>query len=125
MREMNESGRRLVGVVDDDPSVLESLENLLESAGYAVRTFDSAEAFRDSDAVEAVDCVISDLCMPGLDGRALAAGVGLPRPDLPFIFITGRDSARRGAHRADDALRKPFDDAQLLAAVDHAIDRRR
>jgi FixJ family two-component response regulator len=125
MREMNESGRRLVGVVDDDPSVLESLENLLESAGYAVRTFVSAEAFRDSDAIEAVDCVISDLCMPGLDGRALAAAMRRIRPELPFIFVTGRDSARAGVERADDALRKPFDDDQLLAAVDHAIDARR
>jgi FixJ family two-component response regulator len=123
--EMNESGKRLIGVVDDDPSVLESIENLLESAGYAVRTFDSAEAFRDSDAIQAVDCVISDLCMPRLDGRALAAGVRILRPELPFIFITGRESARLGEDRADDALRKPFDDEQLLAAVDDAIDGRR
>jgi FixJ family two-component response regulator len=125
MPEMNESARGLVGVVDDDPSVLESLENLLESAGYAVRTFDSAEAFNDSDAIEAVDCVISDLCMPGIDGRALAAGVGRRRPELPFIFITGRESARPGVDPADDALRKPFDDQQLLAAVDDAIAGRR
>jgi FixJ family two-component response regulator len=122
---MNDSAKRLVGVVDDDRAVLESVENLLESAGYAVRTFDCAEAFRDSDAVQAVDCVISDVCMPGMDGRTLAARIARVRPELPFIFITGHDSAPGSGASAAGALRKPFDGRQLLAAVGSALARRR
>jgi FixJ family two-component response regulator len=117
---MNAGDRSLIGVVDDDRSVLESLEDLLESAGYAVRTFDNAESFQDSDAVGAVDCVISDICMPGMDGRTLAERIGRIRPGLPFIFITGRDSTPESTARSG-ALRKPFDGSQLLAAVGTAL----
>jgi FixJ family two-component response regulator len=59
--------------VDDDPSILRSLAYLLESADYSVRLFTSAAEFMDSDCLHEIDCLISDVDMPGTDGfRAVA-----------------------------------------------------
>ena len=63
----------IVAVVDDDRAVLQSLESLLESVGYIVRLFASAEALLASDSVSLTICVISDIGMPGMNGIALKA----------------------------------------------------
>src|SRR5712671_3355448 len=55
----------VVAIVDDDRRVLESLGELLESEGYAVRLFDSADAFLRADALQDIDALISDIRMPG------------------------------------------------------------
>jgi FixJ family two-component response regulator len=60
----------VVAVVDDDPGLLESLEDLLEPAGYGVRLFASAEQFLETAVME-VDCVVSDIGMPRTDGSTL------------------------------------------------------
>jgi FixJ family two-component response regulator len=109
-----------VAVVDDDYRVLESLEDLLESAGYAVRLFASARQFLDT-AITEVDCVISDIGMPGADGFALQRIVRNFRPSLPVILITGRHEFAAAAHEAARGGRrlfeKPFDTRELLAAI--------
>jgi FixJ family two-component response regulator len=110
----------IVAVVDDDYCVLESLEDLLESAGYGVRLFASATQFLDAAIVE-VDCVISDIAMPNADGFALQQIVREFRPTLPVILITGRHefaSAEYDAARGGRLLfEKPFDKGELLAAI--------
>ena len=79
----------IVAVVDDDHNVLESLEDLLESAGYGARLFASAAAFLDSGSLNEIDCLISDIDMPVMDGIELARVVHVRRPALPIILITG------------------------------------
>jgi FixJ family two-component response regulator len=110
----------VVAVVDDDYCVLESLEDLLESAGYAVRLFASATQFLDT-AIAEVDCVISDIAMPDADGFALQQIVRESRPALPVILITGRHEFASAEHAAGRGgrilLEKPFDKAELLAAI--------
>jgi FixJ family two-component response regulator len=110
----------VVAVVDDDYRVLESLEDLLESAGYGVRLFASAEQFLDT-AVAEVDCVISDIGMPGKDGFALQQIIRNFRPTLPVILITGRYEFATAQHEAARGGRplfeKPFDTRRLLAAI--------
>jgi FixJ family two-component response regulator len=110
----------IVAVVDDDYRVLESLEDLLESAGYGVRLFASAKQFLDT-AVAEVDCVISDIGMPGADGFALQQIIRDFRPALPVILITGRHEFATAAHEAARGARrlfeKPFDTRELLAAI--------
>jgi FixJ family two-component response regulator len=110
----------VVAVVDDDYRVLESLEDLLESAGYRVRLFASARQFLDS-AIAEVDCVISDIGMPGVDGFALQHIIRNFRPTLPVILITGRhEFATAGSEAASGGrllFEKPFDRNELLAAV--------
>jgi FixJ family two-component response regulator len=110
----------VVAVVDDDYRVLESLEDLLESAGYVVRLFASAEQFLDT-AIAEVDCVISDIGMPGADGFALQQIIRNFRPTLPVILITGRHEFATARHEAVRGGRllfeKPFDTRRLLTAI--------
>jgi len=110
----------VVAVVDDDSRVLESLEDMLESAGYRVRLFASAKQFLDTAMAE-VDCVISDIGMPGADGFELQQIIRNSRPTLPVILITGRHEFATAEHEAARGGRllfeKPFDTRQLLAAI--------
>jgi FixJ family two-component response regulator len=114
------SGKSIVALVDDDSRVLESLEDLLEAAGYSVRLFVCAEQFLES-SIDEVDCVISDIGMPGDDGFALQRIVRTIRPTLPVILITGRHEFASAQHEAARGGRllfeKPFDTQKLLAAV--------
>jgi FixJ family two-component response regulator len=109
-----------VAVVDDDRRLLESLQDLLESAGYQVRLFTSGRQFLDSPIAE-VDCVVSDIGMPGDDGFALQRAIRNSRPTLPVILITGRHEFATSKHEVARGGRrlfeKPFDARQLLAAI--------
>jgi len=116
--------KRMIAVVDDDPRLLESLEDLLESAGYAVRTFSSAKALIDAGLSD-IDCLITDIGMPALDGFELHDLVKKSRPDLPVFLITGRheigDQQRANAKDISGFFRKPFDGPALLSAVGDAL----
>src|SRR5260370_33690902 len=81
----------VVAVVDDDPRILESLESLLESAGHAVRLFTSATALLEQCGFAGIDCLISDIGMPCIDGFELQRLAHAARPELPVVLITGRD----------------------------------
>jgi FixJ family two-component response regulator len=116
----------VVAVVDDDPLVLESLEDLLESADHTVRLFASATAFLESGQLAEIDCVISDIGMPAIDGFELRRLAKVARPELPVILITGRDELAnppRGASLpgAHEVFQKPFNGQELLAAVNKAV----
>ena len=119
----------VVAVVDDDERILESLEDLLESAGFSARTFGSAEAFLRSDAVREAACLISEIRMPAIDGWELERRVSRERPDLPVILVTGQEPEQPGADlsaapaRVAAIFRKPFDGPALLAAVARAVER--
>ena len=110
-----------IAIVDDDLRILESLKNLLESADHAVRPFASAEALLGSGCLAIVDCLISDIGMPGTDGFELLRAVQAVRPELPVILITGQaellnriPSVGLGQYRL---FKKPFDSEELLAAI--------
>lgn len=114
----------LVAIVDDDPGVLESLENLLESSGYEVRGFSSARAFLEGGEVFEVDCVISDISMQPMDGVELQTQLGKDRPHLPVILITARhELGHAGASAANNRgfFQKPVDPFALLKAVSDAV----
>jgi FixJ family two-component response regulator len=111
-----------VAIVDDDPRLLESVGDLLESAGYAARGFPSAESLLVSDLTD-LDLLITDVGMPGMDGFALRDRVKAVRPDLPVFLITGRHEIA-DQHRAQGIggfFRKPFDGQALLMAVGDAL----
>jgi FixJ family two-component response regulator len=116
--------KRVIAVVDDDPRVLESLGELFESSGYVVRAYPSPKALIDA-GLSNVDCLISDIGMPALDGFELHGLVKSARPDLPVFFITGRDvtgdQQRAVARGVRGFFRKPFDGPALLAAIDNAL----
>jgi FixJ family two-component response regulator len=116
--------KRTIAVVDDDPRLLESLENLLESAGYAVCTFSSAKALIEF-GLSGIDCLITDIGMPVINGFELHDAVKNESPDLPVFMITGRheigDQQRASAKDIRGFFHKPFDGPALLAAVGNAL----
>lgn len=121
---MSEEARKVVAVVDDDPRILESLEELLESAGYDVRLHASASSLLASD-IASIDCLITDIGMPVMDGFELRKRAKQLRPDLPVFLISGRrdliESPASGEVEA--VFHKPFDGPTLLAAVANAVRR--
>jgi len=114
----------LVATVDDDRRVRESVQNVLESAGYDAITFESAETFLLSGVLSRVTCVIADVRLPGMDGTELQRRIRLERRQLPVILITAHDDedVRRQALRdgAVAFLVKPFDGGDLLERVARA-----
>jgi FixJ family two-component response regulator len=116
--------KHMIAVVDDDPRVLESLENLFESAGHAVSVFPSAKALIDA-GLSRIDCLVTDIGMPAMDGFELHDRVTKERPDLPVFLITGRheirDQQRASAKNISGFFRKPFDGPALLAAVGEVL----
>jgi FixJ family two-component response regulator len=115
----------IVVAVDDDFRVRESLESLIESAGYEPVVFPSAEEFLQSGTLTAATCVITDVRMPGIDGIELQRRIKLERPDLPVIFISAHNHAEIRQKALDDGafdfLFKPFNAADLLEAIQSAL----
>ena len=111
--------------VDDDNRIRESIESLVESAGFASLVFPSAEEFLRSKRIGEVSCLIIDVRMPGSDGIELQRRVRLDSPQLPVIFITGHQDheVRRKAFEggAFAFMLKPFEPSDLLTAVNRAV----
>lgn len=114
--------KSIIAVVDDDRRLIESLEELLESAGYGVRCFSSANSLI-ADGFSDVDALITDIGLPGIDGFELRHLATKSRPELPVFLITGRheiaDQSR--AQGISGFFRKPFDGQALLSALDTAL----
>jgi FixJ family two-component response regulator len=116
----------IVFIVDDDVSVRESLELLIESAGWQSQTFASAQEFLAHPPVQAgPSCLVLDVNLPDLTGLQLQERLALDRLDLPVIFMSG-DDAGEATVRAMKAgavafLRKPLDADALLRAIENAI----
>jgi FixJ family two-component response regulator len=116
----------LRAVVDDDPRILESLETLLQAAGYAVRLFASATALLGTGSLEEIDCVISDINMPVIDGLELSRLLQAAKPGLPIILITGHPemlnrSPSVGAANHNRLFTKPYDPEDLVAAIGNVL----
>jgi FixJ family two-component response regulator len=115
----------IVAVVDDDPRLRESLESLIESAGFTARVFALGEDFLRGGQLEVTSCLITDVRMPGMDGLDLQRRVRLARLELPIIFITAHheDEVERRAFAEGAAffIRKPFDAEELLRATRLAL----
>jgi FixJ family two-component response regulator len=111
----------VVAAVDDDFRVRESMQSLLESAGYEPLIFSSAEAFLQSGVLAAAACVITDVRMPGMDGIELQRRIRLERPTLPVILISASRNAEVRQTAIDegaiDVLYKPFDATDLLRII--------
>jgi FixJ family two-component response regulator len=115
----------LISIVDDDESVHEALWGLVRSVGFAVSTFASAEEFVHSDQLGNADCLILDVCMPGMSGIELQRQLVAASSAVPVIFITAhedeglRAQALRGG--AEAFLIKPFSEEALLNAIHGAL----
>ncbi|PYT96776.1 MAG: DNA-binding response regulator [Acidobacteria bacterium] len=117
----------IVFVVDDDISVRESLELLIQSEGWQPETFASAQEFLANPRKLAPSCLVLDVSLPGLNGLDLQKRVAVERIDMPIIFITGQGDVPMTVQAmkagAVEFLTKPFSDDVLLSAIRTAIDR--
>ncbi|HYK20423.1 MAG TPA: response regulator [Pyrinomonadaceae bacterium] len=120
--------KSLIAVVDDDQSVREALENLINSVGLEVKLFASAEDFLDSDMPIQTDCAILDVCLPGMSGVELQQRLAADGKNLPVIIITAQgDDKTQGEAVAAGAiafLKKPFKEEVLLVALQSALNRK-
>jgi len=118
---MQDGRRRLVGVVDDDAAVRDSLRFLLESAGFSVVTFASAEQFLAVTDADGVDCLLLDHHMPQVTGLELLRRLRRAGWELPVALMTGSPSAqlmRRALELgAVVVLEKPLTDLALFQFV--------
>jgi len=118
----------IVFVVDDDHRVRQALSSLISSAGLRVAVFSSAAEFLESKRPDAPACLVLDLQLPGISGLELQQQ--LSAGDTPsIVFISGHgdipSSVRAIKAGAVEFLPKPFDDQELLRAIDAAIDQDR
>jgi len=109
-------------LVEDDGLVRELLRDFLESAGYAVVEASSGEeALRAAEGgTLALDLVVTDIDLPGLDGATLAARLRNRRPDIAVLYVSGNpvDLAAGGAVGGRvGSLSKPFTRELLLGKV--------
>jgi FixJ family two-component response regulator len=117
----------IVFVVDDDISVRESLELLIEFAGWQPETFASAEGFLSQARTSTPSCLVLDVSLPEINGLELQKLIGSDRADMPIIFITGHGDVPMTVQAmkagAVEFLIKPIDDEVLLTAIRHALKR--
>jgi FixJ family two-component response regulator len=119
----------IVFVVDDDVSVRESLDALIQVAGWEPRVFSSARAFLARSPVCGSNCLVLDVNLPDLNGLDLQAMVARERTDMPIIFISGYGDVPKAVKAmkagAVEFLTKPFDNDTLLDAIRAALERSR
>ena len=115
------SARRLpILLVDDDESILTTVELLLAEEGYAVAVAANGQEALRRVAAQRPCLILLDMKMPVMDGWAFAAAYReLPEPHAPIIVMTAaHDSQQRASEiSADDVIAKPFDVNQLLDLV--------
>src|SRR5882762_8675806 len=114
-----------VYVVDDDASVREAVGSLIRSAGFRVRTFESAQEFLANPRAEDPNCLVLDVHLPGLNGLDLQRELAKSDVHIPIIFLTGHGdiptSVRAIKAGALEFLTKPFADEDLLNAIRDGI----
>ena len=119
-------GERIL-VVEDDPVLRELARRVLTGAGYTVGVAkDPEEAIAHlANKAEPLDLLVTDVMMPGMNGRDLASRLRESRPDLPVIFMSGYAGEVSDRHTldGDPLLGKPFSPASLVSRVRAVLDR--
>jgi FixJ family two-component response regulator len=121
----------LICVIDDDADVRGSLDSLLRSVGFAVRTFEGPEDYLACAEADQAACLILDVRLQGADGLDFQQALAENEMFVPVILITGHGdipmTVRGMKAGAVNFLAKPFEEEDLLTAVNEAVarDRRR
>src|SRR5258705_11138634 len=119
----------IVYVIDDDPSMRNAIEDLLQSMGLGVRVFPSAQEFLKATRTGAPGCIVLDVRLPGQSGLDFQRQISGTAMELPIVFITGHGdvamSVRAMKSGAVEFLTKPFRDQELIDAIHAALERDR
>jgi FixJ family two-component response regulator len=117
---------KVIAIIDDDESMRDSLQDLVESAGLVARRFGSADDFLASDLRRCAACLIVDIRMPKMSGLQLQARLKEEECNIPIIFVTAHGDARMRIQAMRDGavefLAKPLDHQLLLQTVRAALD---
>ncbi|OKO72635.1 response regulator FixJ [Bradyrhizobium sp. NAS96.2] len=117
--------RRTILVIDDDPAMRDSLAFLLDVNGFAVTSYETATDFLDHLAGGTVDCIVSDIRMPGMSGLELVRKLKADAVACPVILMTGHGDVALAVEAmkagAVDFIEKPFEDEALLRAIGDAL----
>ena len=120
------SDKPTIHVIDDDAAMRDSLAFLLDVNGFKPQVYESADDFLGGADRAALNCVISDIRMPGLNGIELVRKLKGQGSSCPVILITGHGDVALAVEAmkagAVDFIEKPFDDAALLGAIRSALD---
>ena len=110
-----------ISIVDDDELARDGIGALVESLGYNVVTFTSAEHYLRSDVIAETTCLITDMQMPGLSGLELQEALRSQGYQTPVIVITAypneKHRTRALANGAVGFLSKPFDEKSLIECL--------
>jgi two-component system response regulator FixJ len=117
----------VIHVIDDDDAARASLAFLLESSGYTVTEYPSADAFLKQLDTVAAGCVVTDLRMPGTSGLDLVRRLRETGRPFAVIVVTGHGDVPLAVEAMKDGaldfLEKPYSDETMLTAVRMAVDR--
>jgi FixJ family two-component response regulator len=116
--------RPVIGVIDDDPSVLKSLVRLLRASGFFVVPFASTELFLETHQAWTLHCLVLDVHFEGMSGFDLETYLSDSGLRFPIVFITAHDDAalRERVEATGQAfLRKPFEETALLEAINRML----
>jgi FixJ family two-component response regulator len=120
-----EASPAVIAVVDDDEAVCDAVSSLVRSAGHRCITFGSAEAFLGFGRLGDAACILLDIRMAGMDGLDLQLALNRRECRVPIIYVTANTDPelRERAFRQGAAafLTKPFDDTDLLNAIERAV----
>jgi two-component system C4-dicarboxylate transport response regulator DctD len=120
--------RGAVAVIDDDDVARMSIGQMLRLRNYSVELFPSAEAALAHPLLPEMDCIVSDVKMPGMDGEAFLAEVLRRDYACPVVMVTGHGDVSMAVRclksGAYDFVEKPFEDDVLLASVARAVEKR-
>lgn len=115
----------LIAIIDDDDSFRAAMEGLIRSLGYKAAGYSSAKAFLDTHSDRRVNCVVSDIQMPGMTGIEMKQQLNKIGSAVPVIFVTAHTDAGLNQRVADCGglllLRKPFDAQALIDGVGLAL----
>jgi FixJ family two-component response regulator len=116
-----------VVVVDDDISIRESLELLIQNEGWQAALFESAQDFLERLPGVIPSCLILDVNLPDLNGLDIQQRISDEKSSTPIIFITGYGdiptSVRAMKAGAAEFLTKPLDDEIIIGAIREAVQR--
>jgi len=119
----------VVIVIDDDLSMRQAIETLLETVGLNSQAYGSGQEFLQSPLLDVPSCLVLDVRLPGLSGLNLQRELSERGMNVPIIFITGHGdipmSVQAMKAGAVNFLTKPFCDQDLLDAIGQAIERDR
>lgn len=126
---MDGGATQTVFIVDDDPAICESLCDLMESAGLKTTQYGSAEEFLQAYTAKMAGCLVLDVRLPGMTGMELQSRLIKSEVAIPIIIMTAhgdipmvRNAMKAGAV---EFLTKPFQDEELLTAIEQAFARDR